>query len=154
MFFQHSKELRSLKWGVGTLNFFDSRGKMLEKKFPHSQSTITLWEPYYISRSKKLDYRPHFAPKTSIYEVIFQLKRELVKFWSDSFSSRIKMLETNLKNGKHLLLPYFTNHSSATNFEPPNRRWGPFYNRRAPKFGVFSRKSGSFAPERSPSNII
>ena len=34
------------------------------------------------------------------------------------------MLEINLKNGKHLLLPYFTNHSSATNFDPPKSSMG------------------------------
>ena len=64
--FQHSKELRSFQWGMGTLIFFDSREKTTEKKFPQFKSTITLWEPHYIPRSKKLDYRPHLAPKTSI----------------------------------------------------------------------------------------
>ena len=59
-------KIGDVKWEVGTLIFFDSREKTLEKKFPHPKSTITLWKPYYISRSKKLDYRPHFAPKTSI----------------------------------------------------------------------------------------
>ena len=76
-----------------------------------------------------------------IYEVIFQLKRELVKLWEDSFISRIEMLETNLKNGKHLLLPKFQNQKSATNFDPPNRRWGAFFNQGGPKIRVFSRKS-------------
>ena len=37
---------------MGTLNYFDSRGKMLEKQFSHSESTINPWEPYYISPSK------------------------------------------------------------------------------------------------------
>ena len=66
MIFQHSKELRSLKWGVGTLNFVDSWAMTLEKKIPHSKSTITLREPYYISPSKKRDYRVHFSQKDSI----------------------------------------------------------------------------------------
>ena len=52
---------------MGTLNFFDSRGKMLETQFPRSGSPITLWEPYYISPSKKRDYMVHFARKDSIH---------------------------------------------------------------------------------------
>ena len=75
-----------VKWRVGTLNFFDSRGKMLEKQFSHWESTITFWEPYYISPSKNVQYLSHFVRKSSIYiyidNIIFQkLKLIFYKLW-------------------------------------------------------------------------
>ena len=72
---QNSKVPRSLKWVVGTLIFFDSRGKTLEKKFPHSKFIITLWEPYYISPSRNRNYLVSFARKDSIaiyHEIIYR----------------------------------------------------------------------------------
>ena len=51
---------------MGTLNFFDSRGNRLEKQFPHSELTITLLEPYYLSQSRNRKYLLHFARKDSI----------------------------------------------------------------------------------------
>ena len=77
-----------VKWRVGTLNFFDSRGKMLEKQFSHWESTITFWEPYYISPSKNVQYLSHFVRKSNIYiyiyiyDIIFQkLKLIFYKLW-------------------------------------------------------------------------
>ena len=66
MIFQHSKELRSLKWGVGTLNFVDSWARSLENIFPHSKWTITLQEPYYISPPSDRKYQVTFARKDSM----------------------------------------------------------------------------------------
>ena len=60
----NSKLPRSLKWRVGALNFFDSRRKILEKQFPHSEATISLWEPYYISSSKQLEVSDIFCSKS------------------------------------------------------------------------------------------
>ena len=74
---------------MGTLNFFDSRGKMLEKQYPRSGSTITLWEPYYISPSKKRQYMLHFARKDSISKYIvknrnFAIYHDIFVFWYKS----------------------------------------------------------------------
>ncbi len=54
------------------------------------------------------------------------------------------MLETNLKYEKLLLMPYFQNRKSATNFNPPNRRWGPSFNWGAQKIVVFSGNSAVY----------
>ena len=62
------------------------------------------------------------------------------------------MINTNLKNGKLFLMPYFQNQKSATNFDPPNRRWGPFYHWGAPKIVVFSEKSAVYLEYECRSN--
>ena len=77
---------------------------------------------------------------------------ERIKILGEPSHLLIRMLNTNLKNEKFFLMPYFQNQKSATNFDPPNRRWGPFYHWGAPKIVVFSRKSAVYPQYECHSN--
>ena len=155
-------KLRSIVLHFGTPAVILSRNFNFHRNEQLSPQTriVVVWACY---RAHSIGFYLNFSKKQNCGQ-----KQVSVYFWrhmrSKSSSDEIckflvkpphfmnKNVKDKVEKLQNVFWPYFPNLKSATYFDPPNRRWGPFFNWGAPKIVVFSGKSAVYPEYECRSN--